>query len=397
MKIFHKVFYSVILLTMLSFTEIYAQLETGNFFFEGRNRYYKVFLPQSFQPNMPVVFVLHGYLQDATDIIDYTRMSDVADTAGFIAVYPEAVYPGFNSGLKNYPDLPPLPNLNDVGFISALIDTLEAHYDINMNRVYCCGLSNGGIMTYRLVGEIGYLFAAVASVAGSLTDITAASYNQTSPLPILHFHGTADGVVYYYGNIANFWSVEETLNFWIEKNNCSLPSDTISMPDIDPNDGCTVEKISYTNCSDNSCLIFYKVINGGHSWPGSPLDKTWGRPRNMDIHASTLIWEFFKDYERVTSIETKTSVTPGEFCLSQNYPNPFNPSTSIEFSLPKSEYVELKVYNILGKEVMILVSKKLNKGDHTYQFVGRNLASGVYYYQLVAGQYEEVKKMILLK
>jgi flagellar hook assembly protein FlgD len=83
--------------------------------------------------------------------------------------------------------------------------------------------------------------------------------------------------------------------------------------------------------------------------------------------------------------------------LYQNYPNPFNPSTTIEFTLPQSESVELKVYNILGKEVTTLVSKKLNQGNHTYTFDGTNLASGIYYYQLVAGDHREVKKMILLR
>lgn len=85
------------------------------------------------------------------------------------------------------------------------------------------------------------------------------------------------------------------------------------------------------------------------------------------------------------------------YVLSQNYPNPFNPSTTIEFNLPKSEFVELKVYNILGKEVSTIVTKKLNQGNHTYTFDGKNMASGIYYYQLVAGDYRQVKKMILIK
>ncbi len=97
------------------------------------------------------------------------------------------------------------------------------------------------------------------------------------------------------------------------------------------------------------------------------------------------------------SLESNDFEIPVIYKLSQNYPNPFNPSTTIEFSLPKSEFVELKVFNILGKEVASLVSKKLNQGNHTYQFDGSNLASGIYYYQLVAGDYREVKKMILLR
>jgi CubicO group peptidase (beta-lactamase class C family) len=88
---------------------------------------------------------------------------------------------------------------------------------------------------------------------------------------------------------------------------------------------------------------------------------------------------------------------PIHYTLGQNYPNPFNPSTTIEFTLPKSEFIELKVFNILGKEVSTLVSKKLYQGNHTYKFDGSDLASGVYYYQLVAGDNREVKKMILLR
>jgi len=97
-----------------------------------------------------------------------------------------------------------------------------------------------------------------------------------------------------------------------------------------------------------------------------------------------------------TEIEEQTEI-PNKISLSQNYPNPFNPSTAIEFTMPHSEFTTLKVLNILGKEVSTLVSKKLNPGNHTYQFEGKNLASGVYYYQLVAGEYREVKKMILLR
>ena len=99
----------------------------------------------------------------------------------------------------------------------------------------------------------------------------------------------------------------------------------------------------------------------------------------------------------ITKIEHNSYHSVKQFDLRQNYPNPFNPSTTIEFTLPKSEFTTLKVYNILGKEVSTLISRKLNQGKHTYTFDGKNLASGIYYYQLEAGDYREVKKMILLK
>ena len=111
-------------------------------------------------------------------------------------------------------------------------------------------------------------------------------------------------------------------------------------------------------------------------------------------------WTAVFNENGIVSIEdsrTSSEFLPVKYQLDQNYPNPFNPSTTIEFTLPKSEFVELKVYNLLGKEVSTLVSKKLNQGNYTYTFDGSNLASGIYYYQLTAGDYGEVKKMILLK
>jgi len=83
--------------------------------------------------------------------------------------------------------------------------------------------------------------------------------------------------------------------------------------------------------------------------------------------------------------------------VSQNYPNPFNPLTTIEFSLPKSEFVTLIIYNILGEEVTTLVNDKLQAGNHTYQFDGSDLASGVYLYRIEAGEFQQVRKMVLIK
>jgi photosystem II stability/assembly factor-like uncharacterized protein len=108
--------------------------------------------------------------------------------------------------------------------------------------------------------------------------------------------------------------------------------------------------------------------------------------------------EVLRFKNQLTSISDPfTGQNPEEFHLSQNYPNPFNPVTTIEFSLPAVQFTELKVFNILGTEVASIVADELSQGNHTYQFDGSNLASGVYYYQLNSGTVQDVKKMILLK
>jgi hypothetical protein len=88
---------------------------------------------------------------------------------------------------------------------------------------------------------------------------------------------------------------------------------------------------------------------------------------------------------------------PSTYLLQQNYPNPFNPSTTISFSIPTSEFVTLKVYDILGREVTTLVSENLNAGYHSLKFDAGNFSSGVYFYKLQAGKYSETKKMLLSK
>jgi hypothetical protein len=101
--------------------------------------------------------------------------------------------------------------------------------------------------------------------------------------------------------------------------------------------------------------------------------------------------------EGVASVENISGVTPDNYTLSQNYPNPFNPSTTINFTIPNSEFVTLKVFNILGSEVATLVNENLTAGAYRFSFEAQNLASGVYLYELTAGSFREIKKMNLLK
>lgn len=101
--------------------------------------------------------------------------------------------------------------------------------------------------------------------------------------------------------------------------------------------------------------------------------------------------------EGVASVENISGITPSNYSLAQNFPNPFNPSTTISFTIPNSEFVTLKVFNILGSEVATLVNENLSAGAYKYSFDAANLASGVYLYELKAGKFREIRKMNLLK
>jgi hypothetical protein len=117
----------------------------------------------------------------------------------------------------------------------------------------------------------------------------------------------------------------------------------------------------------------------------------------IDISSDGYIFWRDSTFMVVVNVENESPVVPISYSLKQNYPNPFNPNTSIEFSLPKTEYVTLKVYNVLGQQVKTLVSEKLNQGVHKYEWQANNLPSGIYYCRLQAGEYEQVRKMILLR
>ena len=267
----------------------YSQVETGSFEFDGHTRGYAVFLPQNYQSYMPVVFNFHG-LGGVNQIhMNHTGMNNHADTSDFIVVYPQGINNNWNFGSVIHPVY-----IDDIGFISALIDTLDAHYNIDMARIYCSGFSIGAGMTNRLAAELTHRIAAVAPIAGNMIDI-ALTWNPIRPIPVLDMHGTADWILNYNG-ASNYWSVEDSYNFWIQNSNCSLLADTILLPNLDTTDNSTVEKISWTDCSNNSSVVHYKIINGEHTWPGSALNQV-GAITNRDINANVEIWNFFKNYE----------------------------------------------------------------------------------------------------
>jgi len=248
---------------------------------------------------MPLVISLHGYTETIQWYKTYTLLHEVADTSGFITVYPQAPRPGWNNGIFDpvNTSLNDIPDRNDVGFISALIDTLKQRYDVDMSRVYCCGFSGGGHMTHKLVGELGHRFAAVATVAGHIHDSLATTLKPIRPFPILLMHGTLDQIVKWEGGRGSNLSIKQMLDFWIGNNGCALIADTVTLPDLDPEDGCTVQKISYTDCSGEGQLIFYEILEGGHSWPGSAFTFGTEGNKNLDINAGGEILNFFKQFE----------------------------------------------------------------------------------------------------
>jgi polyhydroxybutyrate depolymerase len=274
----------------------FDNIVNGSFEIDGRNRHYKVYLPENYSntSDLPLMIYLHAYDWNPNRGMDYTQMNLVADTSGFILVCPSAINNRWNSGVGDNP-IWPAPEVDDVGFINALIDTLNENFSIDPKRIYACGFSNGGFMSHKLACQLSHRIAAIASVGGIISAGTVEKCNSQRAMPVLQIHGTLDNTVPINGT-SGWYSVDETMSFWSELNGC-VKVDTIQVPDIVLSDGCTIQKIIYSNSNRKIKAIYFKVEKGGHSWPSATADYSWSGNRNLDINASVEIWNFLKNYK----------------------------------------------------------------------------------------------------
>ncbi|MFT7589950.1 MAG: polyhydroxybutyrate depolymerase [Limisphaerales bacterium] len=308
-------------------------------YFDGVERNWFVYEPTAFDASVasPLVINLHGAGSSAFEQAIYSQFNFVADTAGPLVVYPNAIENFWNSGFDSISAFLP----DDVAFLTALIDTLKTQYNIDDNRVYTMGMSNGGFMSYRLVCETANVFAAMASVTGSMTNSVFDGCNPADgPVPVLQMHGTSDNTVLYDGS-EEVKGIEDIVEFWADFNNC--PAVQISdLPDLTI-DATTIELQRYYFCDDFSEVIFYKIENGGHTWPGSfPLPGIGNT--NQDINAEVEIWEFFKRH----SLDMEfTSVSHPEVIEMQLVPNPFTE----QFVLIAAGEFDVKISDLSGRLV----------------------------------------------
>lgn len=315
--------------------------------YQNVTRSFLVHVPPTYTPQqkLPCVFNLHGYGSDAPQQEFYSRMSETADTNNFIVVYPNGIANSWNAGFQ----FPYNSNPDDVGFISKLIDTMYTLYNIDLLRVYACGMSNGGFQSYRLACDLENRIAAIAGVTGTITELTALNCTQSRRVPVLHIHGTQDPLVNYNG-ATGYKSVDETINFVRGKNGCSTTNDVLNLPDTNVNDSSTVQRIRYTDCNDGTEVWLYKITGGGHTWPNAYIDYIYG-PTNRDFDASQEIWNFFNRFT-LNGPATGINETASAMQL-QVYPNP----SAGNYRLSVAGYafnnpLQLLVYDINGKLVL---------------------------------------------
>jgi polyhydroxybutyrate depolymerase len=246
--------------------------------FDDRSRVFQVHVPPGYDGTVatPLVVNFHGLGSNGTQQTFFSNMNPTADAEGFVVVYPEGTVNAdgrraWNAGGCCTDD----PEIDDVGFVRAMLDELDTQLCIDPDSRFATGMSNGGLMSYRIGCEAADLFAAVAPVAGLLA-LTPSACNPTRALPLWQIHGTIDELVPFDG-------AHDSAVFWAAENGCT-----------------TQTRVSYQNgvvtceawsCAAASEVVFCTAEGVNHCWPGQPF--CIDPPSTEDIDSTATIWAFF--------------------------------------------------------------------------------------------------------
>lgn len=289
-------------------------IEVPNVSPELAERWYYRHIPPSYGARpLPLVVDLHGYSEGATIHLMMSSLGKYGDKKGFITVTPQGqgVVPRWDTALKGSPD---------AAFIKAMISDVEKNLCIDTNRVFVAGLSNGAFMSSALACVLSKQIAAIAPVAGVQAP---KGCRQARAVPVVAFHGTADGFVGYDGGLgerarslpaadgsgktleesgqlpkasAKGPSVPETIQAIARRNSCSSKRVTERV-------SSEVTRFSY-RCSKGRDVVLYRVTGGGHTWPGSAfsqqIEAVVGKT-TMTISANEIMWRFFADHPLVSN------------------------------------------------------------------------------------------------
>ena len=285
-----KLLFIVFSFPMIGLTQ---ELITENIIFDGNNRQYTAYIPETYSPSIPspILMAFHGGAGYAQEFMNYEAdFRSIADTAGFILVYPQALEDPNDDNKTSWLHKEPT-NHNDIYFIDALIDSLSSDYSVDNDRVYISGYSLGGMFSYELACHLNDRVAAFSSVAGAAFIGAFYNCNITHPTALLNIVGTNDDTHPYNDLNGWYYPVSEINSYWATVNNTDSAPLVVELPDLNISDGSQVEKYSWINGDGCVTVEEIKIINGGHDWP-SPLS-FWA---NQDINANTEIWNFVSKY-----------------------------------------------------------------------------------------------------
>lgn len=278
---------------------------TGSIESGGEEREYLLHVPKSYDPDTPTALVvsMHGAALWPAQQKNLSVWNKLADDHGFIVVYPSGI------GMPKSWIRSRSGAFQDSDFISKLIDTLLADYNIDPTRIYADGLSNGGAMALVLSCTLSERIAAIGLVAAGPSADTV-SCNSRRPVPTIAFHGTADSIVPFEGGPVGgpfksskvvFPSVREWISKLSKRNDCTAgPIEYAAAPGV--------TRVEYNDCAEDASVILHVIRGGGHTWPGGkPMPEWLVGPTSNAVDATGEIWAFFLDH---TLSENQTAPTP---------------------------------------------------------------------------------------
>lgn len=281
--------------------EIPEQDEEGNVYmtttFDGESRAYIVHIPSSYDASKPIPLVisLHGFGTTNQVHMDYTGFNKVADTHKFIIVYPMGLIRDTVNGRGNHWNAEFGSDVDDVGFMNHLIDKMYTDFNIDLKKIYVNGFSNGGFMSYVLACELSDRIAAIASVAGLLPIAQQNNCTLSHKIPVLQIHGNNDEIVPVTG-FPNFaLSLTDTMNYFLNKNNCSVTDFSTQEINGNSEDNSIARRFDYNTCVDDTKVVYYLIENAGHTWPDA-LEAGHLGITNRDFNGAEEIWKFCSQF-----------------------------------------------------------------------------------------------------
>lgn len=269
--------------------------------FDGDERSYILHIPPKLDATraLPLVIVFHGGGGNAQNAIRMTDFNALADEDEFLVIYPngsgrlEDKILTWNGG--NCCGYAQEQNVDDVGFVRAVLKDVQSIVSVDAKRIYAAGMSNGGIMSYRLACEMSDVFAAIGPVAGTLNFDEC---DPSEPVSVIHFHGTDDQHLPYTGGVGEdslvgvvFAPVIDSVTFWVDHNSCG--------PNPYATKNSDVRRLEFGPCTGNTAVELYSIQGGKHAWPGSD-GPGWlgGDIPTTEPDATRVMWEFFKAHPK---------------------------------------------------------------------------------------------------
>lgn len=261
---------------------------------DGWTRSYLLNLPPDFyeNDNFPLVIAMHGTGGNALQCERDYGLTEIANLTNYVIVYPEGIPRKGPLGIRTWNagsccDYAVDREVDDIQFISSLIDLMIKDFKVNPSRVYVTGMSNGAMMAYRVACELSDKIAAIAPVSGALV---TSSCRPSHAIPILHIHSELDSVVPYLGGEGlggyQFPSMDSVINIWRILNDCQSEPSLINKKEL----------YEYVQWKHNNRVMIetYLTKDGGHSWPGGLLARPNADRPSGAIDATSLIWDFFE-------------------------------------------------------------------------------------------------------